>query len=300
MGFFHKANNAWHYIIETYIKIGEAWKQLSGNSVTVGGAWKLVQPESTVTYTWTGAGDGVSWTDNANWNVGGSYPNKSNHAVIITAVSQSIVITATDIIIKSLSLNGLLTTLTLSKKLTILDNLTIGGGGANFGDLIMNGQNVTVYGNISINNGGDLFLGTGILEIGGNFIIGVNGLFTCSTGKVRFISAFKVSEITPDPTPDPFFDLECITPGKTIKIKEGTVLKINGTLNIQGAAGKEIKLHSITPASTWSIDNTGNTEAVDCADVKDSSPVLSNDITATNSIDNGNNDVTTSPKWIFV
>jgi len=37
-----------------------------------------------VDYTWTGAGDGSNWTDTANWDVGGSYPNSNTHRALFT------------------------------------------------------------------------------------------------------------------------------------------------------------------------------------------------------------------------
>jgi len=303
MGFFNKVSGAWKPIIGTYIKIGGVWKLLSGIQIKVGGVWKLVFPHTPVTYTWTGAGDAVSWSDTINWDVGGSYPSKPWHNVVIDAGNDAISLNAAASVdaIRDLTIadgsGG--SNLTLTKNLSVVGDCIFGDAlFGNTGRIYINGKTLTVYGNITLQTGGIITLGssTGLLKVGGNFTR-TGGIFTHSNGTIEFFGSF-LSSIPP--TGVLIYNFKCIEPGKEIKFTNGQTIHIDGKLEIQGAPGLEIKLHSTTPGSIWGIQNDGNIETVDYASVKDSDPVLGNDITATHSINEGNNDDTTSPKWIFV
>ncbi len=46
------------------------------------------------TYTWDAGGDGSSWTDAANWDLGSGYPSNNTHAVVITNGNAAITVPA--------------------------------------------------------------------------------------------------------------------------------------------------------------------------------------------------------------
>lgn|GEM_PF-1878229 len=99
-----------------------------------------------ITYTWTGAGDGSSWSDNGNWDVGGSYPDDATDIAKINATAGAITTPAGGALtIKDLEISlGFTGTVTLGNDLT-LTNISITAG-----RLIDNGKTVNVGGNITI------------------------------------------------------------------------------------------------------------------------------------------------------
>ena len=167
------------------------------------------------------------------------------------------------------------------------ENFTISAGGAG----VTLNTAITVDGNIDIS--GNLDANGQAMNIAGNW--DRTGTFTHNSNTVTFFDNSLTSTITGATT---FWNFTCNTWSKTILFEEGVTQTVENTLTIDGDANNLIYLLSTTDGNPWTIDVSGGAQAVDFAFVRDSGTVLSNDITATNSRNDGNND-TTSPGWIF-
>jgi len=183
--------------------------------------------------------------------------------------------------------------------LTPTSNVNITQGASNkFGALnISNGatllSNIACASDLTV-SGGTLTCGSYDITIGKDLTI--SGTLATDTSKFIFNDASLTSEIAAGA--ETFYNFECITPGKTIEFEESVTIDITNIFNIQGSASQNVFLRSAASPTQWGIDNSGGLETIEYADIKDSSPVLSNDITATSSWDSGNNDVA-SPGWII-
>ena len=108
-----------------------------------------------------------------------------------------------------------------------------------------------------------------------------------SGGGVTFTDDFSITDFT------------AITANTNLTFDGGSTYAITGTLDLNGqATGTEITLRS-NAASAYTFDVQGGPQIVNYVDVQ-YSHALSNDITANNSINSGNNDdLLASPHWVF-
>lgn len=74
----------------------------------------------------------------------------------------------------------------------------------------------------------------------------------------------------------------------TLRFEAGSTQTVNGTLNLQGAAGALLALRSLTPGSQWNLQAPG-TRVVQYVDVQDSNNLLLPVINPALSINSGNN-----------
>ena len=151
--------------------------------------------------------------------------------------------------------------------------------------------------------GHDLSIGAGTTLAGNNFNLSVGrnwsknaaGGFTAGTGTVFFTGA-TTALITGSTT---FNNFSCTATGKTLQFTAGSTQTISGTLTVTGAAGAAnlISLVSSSLGSPWVLD-CASPQTVTFALVRDGN-VLTSDITANTSRNDGGNDDTVSPRWIF-
>lgn len=250
-------------------------------------------------YNWTGGGGNNNWSNTGNWDVGGSYPDGPDDTANIQTVFSSVTLDVGATItsgIAALSVQAGNATLTFAQSLQVNGTVTIGTGGPGSGTINMAGFDFTI-GALSILGGGTLTTGNGDVICAGNWIN--IGTFNPGTGKVQLAGTAGAIQLQQNrASAGKFYDLECLVPGKIIQFKESQSIEVDGSLIIQGGQGNEIQLVSQASPTQWGIQNDGNSEDVDFAYIKDSNPVLINDITAENSTDGGNNDLV-SPGWII-
>ena len=179
---------------------------------------------------------------------------------------------------------------TAASAIQVNNDLTIAFTGG--GTLSLGGFAFTVGRHVTRANASTLTAGGGQdITVGGNWDVST---FTANTSRVIFNTA-QASIVYNSNT---FNNFRCVTTGKTLQFQATQATRVNGSFVITGASGNLIRLVSTASGSTWTLNNSGNTENVTWAFVQDSN-VLSNDITANTSSNGGNNDDTTSPSWVF-
>ena len=159
-------------------------------------------------------------------------------------------------------------------------------------------ETFTVDGNLTIEATGTLdasAAGTNI-SLSGNWAN--SGTFTPGTSStVTFTDNTVISNITGNTS---FYNFTCETASKQLTFAANSIQTISNTLTLNGqASGTEIQLRSSSAGTRWTFDVTGAAQTNEYVDVQDSN-ASSNDITANNSINSGNNDdAEASPHWIF-
>jgi len=160
--------------------------------------------------------------------------------------------------------------------------------------LTLSGNNSTVNGNITITSGTLALSGSTNLNVAGNW--SNSGTFTANTSTVTLTgSNQKILGTTT------FYNLKKdVSAGSadTLMFENSKTQSIanSGTLTLKGASGKILTLRSCDSSGNQSdgtqwlmgVSNTSTTLAVDYVDVKDSN-ASTKTITATNSLDSGNN-----------
>lgn len=200
------------------------------------------------TITWTGAGDGTSWNDAANWDSDPSLPGVSDDVVINLAGSNTI-ITPANITINSFDLSGD-NTLILSRNLTTAASSTIGadatlrweagviGGGGVItnsgliarigiatttlqtpGSAIVNDGTIAIEdtGNINVNSGASI-INNSIVEIKNG-----GGSFDTATGNSSFINSASGILRKTTTADQNIFDLSFDNQGGTIDVQMGSI-----------------------------------------------------------------------------
>lgn len=134
---------------------------------TFGGKTVLVQA-ATTTYNWTGGGDGVSFADGANWDIG-SAP-AANTAIAVINTSSSSITTASG---SALTLGELQLGSNFTGVVTLGNTLTLSTAGGATGNITIDGPATLDTSNRIVTVGGDLAINAGNL-IGSNSLT-VNG-----------------------------------------------------------------------------------------------------------------------------
>ncbi len=123
--------------------------------------------------------------------------------------------------------------------------------------------------------------------------------FTAGNGTVAFAGT-ATAKISGNTT---FYNFTCIpgVGGKTIQFTAGTEQTITNNLTITGTANNLVNLISTSLGFAWTITRTGTgTVTLDFILVSDSNVgAASSDLTALDSRNDGRNDDTVSPRWIF-
>jgi len=218
-------------------------------------------------------------TVSGNWNESASVFSSASSTVLMNGAGTTLsAVNSFD----DLTINS---TITQNSNVTVDADLSISGG-----TLSLNNRNLTVWDDLT--GGGNLTAsGSETIQVGGDFSVNL----TAVNSEVVFVNGGNLTTIYGNRS---FNDFTCTTNGKTIRFNAGTTQTINGSFTIDGDANNLISLISSSLGSPWTINNSGGSEFVDYALIRDSGTVLSNDIDAANSRDDGGND-TTSPGWIF-
>jgi hypothetical protein len=106
------------------------------------------------TYTWDAGGDGISWTDAANWNLDSGYPGNNTHAAVITNGNAAITVPA------GTTLGALTLDVAYTGTVSLAGSLVIDAAGGASGNLAVNSgtlrtgkdveSGITVAGTLSI------------------------------------------------------------------------------------------------------------------------------------------------------
>jgi len=210
---------------------------------------------------------------------------------------------------------------TLTSNGQILNNVQIGSAGSTGALTLI--DTVNIDGNLSVENGGATTLDLGgqtVLFSGSTFNLTNLDTFTEAGSTVTFDGAAlqtvtSISETYNTITitnasgagvvfADDFTTatLNAITPNTTLTFNAGDTYTITGAagLNLDGQAiGTEVTILSDNPGNPFTFDVTGGAQTVNYVHVTDSN-ADGNNITATNSVNNGgNDDAGPIPHWIF-
>ncbi|MDD5090476.1 MAG: hypothetical protein PHQ23_06125, partial [Candidatus Wallbacteria bacterium] len=161
-------------------------------------------------------------------------------------------------------------TFQLTSSITVNNSLTVASG-STFSPMA---GNITLAAGKTVTNNG-------------TWVIPTAGTFSCD-GSASFAGSVGIK----------FWNLSCTAVGSTLTFQANQTYEFDGTLTLDGAADNLIVLRSSSAGQQYTLNNFGNSEAVDHVDVQDCI-VTGNDITATLSRNNGNNDIATSPCWVF-
>ncbi len=152
------------------------------------------------------------------------------------------------------------------------------------------GETLTIDGNLTIAATGtvDASAANTNISLSGNWTN--SGTFTSGiSNTVTFTDNTLTSTITGS---NSFYNFTCTTASKNLTFEAGSAQTIASILTLNGqASGTEIQLRSSAAGTRWTFDVTGGSQSVDYVDVKDSQS-STNDITADNSTNSGNNDDT--------
>jgi hypothetical protein len=105
-------------------------------------------------------------------------------------------------------------------------------------------RNVTISGTLAAPQSGRAFTVTGDWTN--------NGTFTDNGGTVTFEPSSDAATIQGSATTE-FYGLQMVQPGKTLKVKAGTILDVDGILNIGGLGGNPAFLRSDTAGQTFAL-----------------------------------------------
>jgi hypothetical protein len=253
-----------------------------GATLNIGTDLLRVTRDITITGTLTSTGGNVNV--GRNWTRTGTF-NNGNNLVTFNGGAGGTISGST---FYNLTING---TGTWTTGVTTVDNdLTITSGTFNIG-----GNALDVNRDVSFNGN--------LVSTGGNITVARNwgqsgaGAFTAGGDTVTFDTA-ATAVISGNTT---FNNLTCTMAGKQMNFTAGTTQTVNGTLTLTGGAGvpaNKIILRS-TAASSWFIQ-VASPQAVTNVDVQYSDSLVSS-ITASSSINSGNNDdAAAAPHWIFM
>ncbi len=201
-------------------------------------------------------------------------------------------------------------TVTATVGLTLSGNLTITAG-----NLVLNAAGgATIGGNLTFGGAGTLIDSGSTVALDGNWDNSAGGTYT-ATGEVRFLDNALTSTISGDTT---FFGF--VVPNtvgaKTLEFTAGSTQTVaaTGTFDVQGQdAANRVVLVSGTPGTQWNLDVTGATTVTAAfLNVTDGDVLNTGTISATDSVDSGNNDTfnmagvqpadpgNDAARWIFV
>lgn len=278
-------------------------------------------------FTWTGLGDGVSYSDAGNWSPGGGPPSDDNDTATFPAGFSGITITGVGGGLSGLTLDsGFLGTVKLGSALTMTAGL--GGGGAivtiTAGTLDQNGFKITTTdGSVVLASGGTL-LGSDI-SLDGDSIINFNssGTYTHNNGTLEFGPLSNGSSNTSLMNSHTFFKIKFtqdtgnnglyrLDGGFTVAtieakytsalstldlvIQSGSTINVTTSMDLQGASITSLaRFRATTGASPFTYTLT--VDALQVAKflrVQDSNAQLGDSIVTTDSTDDGGN-----TNWLF-
>lgn len=130
------------------------------------------------------------------------------------------------------------------------------------------GLNLTVPGNLTIDNGVTFNPANGTISLSGNWTN--SGTFNAGTGTVIFTGA-GTSQLLGDNT---FNNLTCEAAGKTMTFGAGSTQAIEGTMTLKASQGSRLILNSSTPGTLWNINPQGTVD-VDYLDITNSNNTAS-------------------------
>jgi len=176
---------------------------------------------------------------------------------------------------------------------------TVNPGGDSFYDVIFNdsggtavwqlGGNLVVTRDISI-EGGTLDASTSNYSITVSRNWANSDIFLPREGTVEFIDNSKTSTVSGNTT---FYNFKCATANKQINFTASSTQTINNSFNIAGSSGSEVILRSTNSGVSWNVD-CASAQNVSYVNVQRSDASLGESITASGSLDSGNN-----LNWVF-
>jgi hypothetical protein len=142
-------------------------------------------------------------------------------------------------------------------------------------------SSLNVDGNYAL-KGGIFTAPSANLTVGGNFSHS-GGTFTHNSGTVSFDDNSQNSLVSDNTT---FYNFSCTTLGKTIMFAPSSTQTVTNNFSITGNGSNYVTIKGQSPPTQWTVTVSG-TASVSYAQVRDSN--ATNPITATNSINLGNN-----------
>ena len=129
------------------------------------------------------------------------------------------------------------------------------------GTLFVAGGSLVNVRHLTIQPGGTIEGGSGVIQLGGNW--SNSGTFVAGTSTVRFIESCGLTSVTVDGS-TAFFNASFVsTTGKTYTFAVGTTQTIAGMLEILGTAGNPIQFRSSTPGQVANINLlSGGTQSI--------------------------------------
>lgn len=195
------------------------------------------------------------------------------------------------------------TVVTTGSTLNLTGTTSLDSDGISWNNVSVNTGVITLAGALDVN--GNLTIGSKLttsgnqINCGGNFIKELGGTFTHGDGIVSFDTAGTTSIVSGDCT---FYKLNCHTPLKTISFQSGNTQTITNTLSMDGVS-RTTKIilgrNGGSGTDRWTFDVSGGAQTVHHVNVANSN-ASSNDITALESKNSGNNDTNElTPHWII-
>ena len=240
----------------------------------------LIATVGGTTFTWTGLGDGVSWTDPDNWDIGLVLPSTSDDVFIGSIYSVNIAGIA-DALSLTLDAGGTLTltsgTFTLASNSTLDGNFTLTGG--------------------TLNNGGTLTMNASTFTLNGG---------TLQNGIIRTINAGVMSMTASSIMNGVTLDADLIIPdATTLTVNTGNLTIVNShTVTLAGAGGAtrlgfgtdqsilgtgDIRITGNSVATTIGQNNISSTLTIDSGITIHGSTAIIGESGATKSIINNGN-----------
>ncbi len=274
------------------------------------------------TFTWTALGDGVSWSDGANWDQSGATPGEGDDVVLNTTSTADSTFDLNNNIGSLLLDTGYTGTVTLSQDLTVSTGSGRSGSiTINDGTLDSNGHNVTVGGDWTDTGSGHFTKGTNTVTFNGTGTINANEAFydlvVDSTGAITLGGDLTVSHNLTINNSGLLSASVAGCSGASCNITIGHILINNGTFDedtgtvtftgddefawIQKAVFYNLTINS---SGTIGIDDGGNLNVLNILTIQGgtaqlhSNLIISGGITITGgTLDSNGSDITLAGSW---
>lgn len=206
---------------------------VAGGLNAVGNPW-VVLPLITV-FTWTGMGDHSSWTDPANWDVGGRFPDGPLDEVVIDiSVASAVLYLGASGVIGGLTLSHD-TTLDVRQDLTVVGPFNMSAGQITFNSQIL--AFTLAYQGDSTWSGGNI---GGVSDTGVSFfVLSNNSTLTVSRGDVPCVLFLNMT-----------------VGGGVVGDPDGSILQLQTSVDTPASGNQEIR---VLPGATIYFLSTGTT-----------------------------------------
>ncbi|WP_210411504.1 FlgD immunoglobulin-like domain containing protein [Oceanispirochaeta crateris] len=187
---------------------------------------------------------------------------------------------------------------TVTGALTLTDDAALNSSGdltLSSGTLDLDGNTITIPGNLTFAAAGTLIDTAGIIDLSGDWDNTAGGTYT-ATGTVRFLDNATSSVISGDTG---FFNFQVpnTVGAKTLQFTALSTQSVSGAFNVQGTdAANRVILESTSAGTLWLLDLSSATVTADYLEIQDSdlvgaAPAPLSPVTSGSFVDNGNNDI---------